>query len=335
MNYETFKTTTVASIQKHFGTSASVSVHTITKNNNIHLDGLTIQSDSVNISPTIYLNYYYDDYLAGKPFSSILEDILTAYHRNRPAQSLDLSFFTDFQKVKYNIIYKLIHYDRNESLLKDLPHFRFLDLAVVFCCLLTDTGSCNATILIHNHHLDFWHITSNELYELAAKNTPVLLPFEFKNMEEVLKTLYPEISAETSDTASEPELPMYVLTNHSKLYGASCILYPNVLSNFAKKMNCDFYILPSSIHEVLLLPKEADSDIYDLNMMIHEVNDTQVQEEDILSDHVYCYERASGFICLPAMHEDSGTDSYTLPPNFSMRNPSPCPEASGYSTLLY
>ena len=103
-----------------------------------------------------------------------------------------------------------------------------------------------------------------------------------------------------------------------------------------QKMNCDFYILPSIIHEVLLLPKEeSEGDISELNLMIHDVNATQVQEEEILSDHVYCYERRSGFISIPAMHEDSGRDSYTLPLSSSMRSLCPCPETSNFSTLTY
>lgn len=327
MDYNTFKTSVIDSIQEHFGNHTAVSLHSITKNNNIHLDGLTIQDNSVNISPTIYLNYYYDDYLAGKSYSCIIEEILASYHKNRSTESLDLSFFTDYQKVKHNIIYKLIHYTRNEAMLKDLPHFRFLDLAVVFCCLLSDTEKGNATILIHNHHLSFWHVTAEDLYTLAINNTPLLLPFELRNMAEVLKTLYPEVSNETPDTAYDSELPMYVLTNTSKLYGASCILYPGVLSDFSQKHNCDFYIIPSSIHEVLLIPKKSETDYTDLNMMIQEVNATQVQEEEILSDHVYCYERSKGFLNLPNTTEDSGTTSDILSQNFSMKNLCPCPEA--------
>ena len=187
MNYETFKSSAVTSIQNYFGDNASVSLHPIIKNNNIRLDGLLIQDQSFNVTPTLYLNHYYEDYLSGKPFSSVLDDIVTAYQTHLPKENIDFSFFKDYEKIKYQIIYKLINYQQNQNLLKDVPYFRFLDLAVVFCCYLPDMPGGNATILIHNHHLELWHITADLLHDLAVKNTPILLPYEIAGMEDILK----------------------------------------------------------------------------------------------------------------------------------------------------
>lgn len=304
MNYETFKSSAVSSIQSYFGENATVTLHSITKNNNIQLDGLMIQSSSLNISPTIYLNYYYEDYLAGKSLSSVFDEIISSYQEHLPPENMDLSFFTDYHKAKYHIIYKLINYSQNAELLTDVPHFRFLDLAVVFCCYLTDdvSGTCgNATILIHNHHLSFWNITADLLYELAIKNTPILLPYDLKSMEDVLQSLCPDFNVSKNNTdyctdESNETPPMYVLTNTEKLYGASAILYPDILASFAELIDSDLYILPSSIHEVLLLPKHKITNPSELDNIIREVNTSQVLKEDILSDHAYRFERASGFI---------------------------------------
>lgn len=299
MNYETFKSSAVTSIQNYFGDNASVSLHPIIKNNNIRLDGLLIQDQSFNVTPTLYLNHYYEDYLSGKPFSSVLDDIVTAYQTHLPKENIDFSFFKDYEKIKYQIIYKLINYQQNQNLLKDVPYFRFLDLAVVFCCYLPDMPGGNATILIHNHHLELWHITADLLHDLAVKNTPILLPYEIAGMEDILKKLCPAFCLQPSEPDSFTKLPsMYVLTNTEKLYGASALLYPDVVSRFADTIHHDLYILPSSIHEVLLLPKETDADSEALNLIIQEVNTSQVPKEEILSDHVYIFERACGFITL-------------------------------------
>lgn len=300
MNYETFKSSAVTSIQNYFGENTSVSLHPIIKNNNIQLDGLLIQDPSRNISPTIYLNHYYEDYLSGKPLSSVFDDIILAYQNNIPKENIDFSFFMDYDKVKYQIIYKLINYKKNQNLLNDVPHFRFLDLAIVFCCYLPSMPNGNATILIHNHHLGIWKITADTLYELAIKNTPILLPHEIAGMEDTLKKLCPEFCFLPSKATITTALPsMYVLSNTEKLYGASALLYPDVVSYFADSIHHDLYILPSSIHEVLLLPKENDSDdISNLNLIIQDVNATQVPKEEILSDHVYIFERTVGFITL-------------------------------------
>lgn len=304
MNYETFKSSAVSSLQSYFGENATVTLHPVTKNNSVLLDGLMIQNSSVNISPTIYLNYYYEDYLAGKPLASVFDEIIASYQDNLPQNDMDLSFFTDYHKVKYHIIYKLINYDQNAELLTDVPHFRFLDLAVVFCCYLPDNASGttgNATILIHNHHLGLWNATADLLYELAAKNTPILLPHDLKSMEDVLQSLCPDYDISQNHTdyaASESDAvpSMYVLTNTEKLYGASAILYPDILTSFADFINSDLYILPSSIHEVLLLPKNSLTNSTELDHIIQEVNASQVLKEDILSDHAYCFTRTSGFI---------------------------------------
>lgn len=300
MNYETFKSSAVTSIQKYFGDNTTVSLHSIMKNNNIRLDGLTIQNPTINISPTIYLNYYYDDYVGGKSFPSIVDDIITAYQEHLPRENMDLSFFTDYNKVKYHIIYKLIHFEQNQELLKDVPHFRFLDLAIVFCCFIPNTPNGNATILIHNHHLSFWDVTAEALYELAKKNTPILLPYELKSMEEVLNSMCSGMAELLHDSPEDSEeLPkMYVLTNKLKLYGASCMLYPNVLADFAKSKASDLYIIPSSIHEILLIPKEKHTNLSDLNHIIQEVNTSQVLEEEVLSDHAYYFDRATGLVSL-------------------------------------
>lgn len=296
MNYEKFKTTTVSSLQQHFGEQAAVSLHSIIKNNNIHLDGLTIYDSSVNISPTLYLNDYYQDYLAGRPFDDVLKDIIEAYQKHIPKESMDFSFFTDYHKVKFQIIYKLINYEQNQILLKDVPHFRFLDLAVVFCCFLPDTPNGAASILIHHSHLKFWNIGAEQLYELATTNTPILLPYTIDSMENTLKSLCPKLWEEAHESQTKESVMMYVLSNSEKLYGASAILYPDVLSYFAGKLNCDFYILPSSIHEVLLLPIQPDTTPYELNCIIRDVNQSHVLKEEILSDHVYIFRQNLGFV---------------------------------------
>lgn len=301
MNYETFKHAIAASVQNYFGKETSITLHPIIKNNNVTLDGLTIQEQSVNISPTIYLNYYYEDYQKGKKLTTIRDEILQAYQNSRSSENMDLSFFTDYQKVKYRIVYKIIHYEKNKKLLENIPHFPYLDFAIVFCCLLLNNPGGNATILIHNHHLDYWHITAKQLFSLAQKNTPTLLPTEIKSMEDILKEYCSELPVFTdaglqSSCIQTPSVPMYVLTNTVKLFGASCILYPQVLSDFAQKMQSDLYVIPSSIHEVLLIPAREEKDSRYFNHMIQDVNSSQVQDEEILSDHVYYFSRKDGLL---------------------------------------
>lgn len=290
MTYQEFKQHISHVIQAELGSSVKVTVQEIIKNNNTRLDGLTILSNQLNISPTIYLNYYYSQYQKGKPLSKIYQDILSTYEESKPKDSIDISFFTDYEKVKSRIVFKLVNYERNRELLERIPHYRYLDLAIVFYCLLEVNDTGNATILIYKHHLAFWHITKDDLYALAMENTPKLLTYDLKNMTEVLNGLFQAEFAEALDMTPNT-FPMYVLSNRSKLNGSGCILYKNLLQSFAQKLNSDLYILPSSIHEVLIIPVEKADSAKELSDMVKEVNATQLSNEEILSDHVYYYSR--------------------------------------------
>lgn len=304
MTYQQFLTEIQLQIHSLFDTDVTIQLHKIQKNNGVTLDGLTILQKGCNISPTIYLNDYYKEYQAGKSIHNIILHIREIYRAYRPSSSVDVAFFTNFENVRHRILFKLIHYQKNEELLKEIPHFRYLDFAVVFYCLLSSSSQGNATILIRSTHLSYWNITTDELYSYALENTPAQLPADFEPLMPLLNKLMP-MPFPSDIMEEESETPLYVLTNKARLYGASCILYPNLLESIADKLTCDFYLIPSSIHEFLILPVLPGTCIQDLNAMIHEVNSTQVEEEEILSDHAYFYSRSEKL--LTSMPEEGST----------------------------
>lgn len=195
-------------------------------------------------------------------------------------------------------MFKLINYEQNKNLLQKIPHIKILDLAIIFNCLVDADETGNATILIYNQHLSLWNITKDDLYHLAMKNTPALLTYELRDMSDVLIELMAGVPCNSMKEEFEYMVPTYVLSNKSKLNGSGCIFYHNLLHNLCEKLECDLYILPSSIHEVILIPA-YDHDSYDeLTSMVKEVNSTQLSKEEILSDHVYFYSRETGQISM-------------------------------------
>ena len=295
MNYQEFKNQLLELLGKEFGQDITLTVQDIVKNNGIHQDGLTVITESLKVSPTIYLNHFFRQYEKGKPMAEICHDILCIYRENRPLNNIDISFFTNYDNVKSHIIFKLINYQKNDRLLQDVPHLRLLDLAVVFCCLLKSDYTGNATILIHNHHLHYWNITTDDLFALAQDNTPRLLKPELRNMADVLCELFCARSPQKTP-ADVSSSNMYVLTNESKLNGAVCILYPDLLRRFADTHDSDVYILPSSVHEVMLISARVKSTPKELNAMVEEVNCSQLMPEEVLSNHAYYYDRQTGQI---------------------------------------
>lgn len=273
-------------VQEFCKEEVSVETKKITKNNGIVLDGLIIMKKGRNISPTIYLQDYYEQYRSGKEIGAIVYEIVRLYEAQQIEDSFDMTFFTDYSTVKSRIVYKLVHYERNRQLLKEIPHIPYLDLAVVFYCMLSNDTLGNATILIYDNHCKLWNVTTEELYETARQNTERMLPKELKSMEEILQEL-PEEDTE----GMHMRTPMYVLSNRMKLFGAAAILYHNLLHDFAAMLGKDLYILPSSVHEVILIPDSGDINPKYLEEMVNEVNVTQVEVQEILSDRVYKYVR--------------------------------------------
>lgn len=268
-------------------TGKQVRVQKINKNNGLVLDGLTIIAEGVNIAPTIYLNDYYEDYLSDGAVA-VAKRIIATYEANKPKESVDISFFMDIEKVSPKIKMKLINYEKNKELLEQVPHIRFLDLAIEFMVVLK--SNCDngfASILIYNHHLNFWNMDAEDLFKLAMKNTAN--DFEIIPMRSVIEAIMDEESA--GIIMDNAEIEMSILTNHYRLQGAFGMLHKEILNQYMKETKADkVWIIPSSIHETLLIPSDMMPDAEYVKGMVKEVNATQVQPEEILSDNVYVYD---------------------------------------------
>lgn len=306
MNYEEFLACVQQKVAEIVGKEGKVSVSHVFKNNGVELDGLIIMMNGSNISPTIYLNNYFEEYGLGKPVEEIIDMIMEVFEENKDKLSICADYFMNFENIKDRIVYKLINYEQNKKLLENVPYKKMLDLAVVFYCLLEQGASGNATALIYNNHMMTWNVDEEEIYEKALENTPRLLKSEIRRMEDIIRELFmqdndiseDECRAMMEEIDVERQADMYVLTNSSKINGAACILYEDVLSEFADKINSDLFILPSSIHEVIIVPKAGGLEKSQLCDMVSEVNSDGVAHDEVLSDNVYIYNRGDNFISL-------------------------------------
>ena len=198
-----------------------------------------------------------------------------------------------FENIKERIVYKLVNYEKNEDLLKTVPHKKFLDLAVVYYISIKEDIFESASILINNTHLELWGKTMEDIDRLAKENSPRILKPELKSMAQTLMEIIRHEKKKPEDIDEDvlSDCGMYVLSNEKKQFGASAILYDNVIKDFSESLNSDLYILPSSVHEVIMIPSILVDSVDKLNEMICEVNATQVPLIDILSNHSYYYSR--------------------------------------------
>ena len=284
MTYNQFIRTIENRVREGFENNIEVCTHAVLKNNGTIRQGILFKETGINISPTIYLEEYYQRMLGGESIEEIVKEILRVYRKVRFNESMDADFIQEYSQIKEKIIYRLINRDANEKLLEDVPHGEYLDLAVVYYLLLDVTEYGTASMLIHNSHIQSWGVDARELHQEACKNTGRLLPYEFMTMNAALESL-------TNIKLSEEEDILYILSNKHKSYGSAAMLYSGCLEGIGMYLKGNYYILPSSIHEVVVISEEDSPGRERLRTMVENVNETQMEEEDILSNHIYYYDR--------------------------------------------
>lgn len=300
MEYREFLENVRKEVESRYDSNVSVTLNHVMKNNGTELDGITIMEKDKNIAPTIYINSFYDRYREGVSLKAVVSEIIRIYNQNKNSININADYFENYENVRKTIVYKLVNYQKNKKLLEDVPYKRVLDLAVVFYCLIEQRKGVSATALIHNEHLRIWNVTEDEIYNDALKNTPVLLAGSIVPMSKILSEIAGTAPVDNDEKVCEytGEDILYVLTNSSRVNGAACILYDNLLKKFANDVHSDLYILPSSVHEVIIVPKKNAFDKSELADMVREVNEQGVSQDEILSDNVYEYNRKNGFITM-------------------------------------
>lgn len=284
MDFNEFVEKIVEILHEKMGEEYEIKVTKVTKNNDIRLTGVIMMRETDKVSPTIYLEQPYMQYSEGTELHEIADRIVTLYEAQMKDIHLDMNFFGEFAYVKDRIFHKLINYGQNKNLLKDVPHLKWRDLAIVFYYSMEEESLGRASILIHNNHMDMWEQTADTLYQTAQHNMR-------KSMPELLVPMQELINDMTGSRLEEKDVRMYVLTNKEKMYGASAMLYSDEISKLAARLDSDLLILPSSVHEVLLLLDDREQNYGFYRQMVEEVNTTQVEPEEILSYSLYRYNR--------------------------------------------
>lgn len=287
----------------HYGEDYNVATYPVPKNNGTFKTGLVIMDNQVNITPTIYLDGFYTRFSQGEPMDTLCEEIIELYEENRLVADFDMSMVRCFDRVQDVICLRLVNAKMNKELLKNVPHVLFHDLAIVFYILLARDSHELATIMIQNKFLSIWQVTIEELYQRAICNTKRCFDIEVTPVfDMVLKAFAGDMTEKQKAElyallgADAGRVPLYVVTNQEKMFGANVLLNTEFLKGFANELDSDLYIIPSSIHEVLVIPASTDAELCILKEMVNEVNRTDVPEEQILSNSVYIYRRATDLV---------------------------------------
>lgn len=283
-------------VQREMGDGYEVKIQHVTKNNGVELTGLMVSDPTRNIAPTIYLDSMYEDVKSG---GRTIDDCtgLAAYNlRNgMPQKKINMDFFTDWAQVKDKICFRLVNAEANRELLSQVPHEGFKDLAVTFFYPFEHDEVGKGSILIRNEHAERWGVSEKDLMEAAKVNTPKIFPPRCVPMVDMLVQMIsngPAGEAELPERPFQEEaFPMHVLTNGDRTYGAGVMMYDEYLAKVAEAAGCDLYVIPSSVHELIVLPKDDGMKGEVLRDMVREVNETQVDAQDRLTNSLYVYDR--------------------------------------------
>ena len=299
-NFETFKDELISILEDRLDPGYTLRTDMIKKHNGINKTGLTLQKgiEDSGIAPTIYVEDLYKEY-NGYNMTSIVEETLSNLVI-RSDVSVDLDNVMSLDYIKENAYLKVINTESNYDYLMDKPYISlegFEDLSAVVILrvdITTDNGDLNGNTVVDDSMLEILDISKSELFEIAKANSMEKDPARFESMRTVLmKNMGITEDDPMADFFPPDDGKMNVLMNKSMMFGASTIMYDGIMEDIHGKLGEDFVIIPSSIHEVIIIPESVAPVREELLGLIREVNAGVVDSADKLSDNAYMYSGAT------------------------------------------
>ena len=271
---------------------AEIKLQEVEKNNGLKLTGITIPNGDQRIVPTIYLDSLYQEYINGKDVDSCVGDVADMrIEAQGKAEFLDMGVpdIFDYEKMKDKLQMRICDKEWNTDRLADKVVTEHGDFAAYYAVNLEENGEGISSIPVTVSLMNEWGVSVEQIQAdamMADRNRGVVL----MNMNEIIKSMIfgeePEnLLNEKLDIETMRE-PMFCLTNAQKMNGASLLLQEDIRKQIGECLGSDYFVLPSSIHEVLILPDNGLFEVPELNAMVKEVNETQVERQEQLSDKV-------------------------------------------------
>ena len=295
MDYENFKEIFVDDLRDKLyesGADVRVEVHNVNKLNESY-EAVTVTPEDSNVGVNIGIDKFYEALDNGKSYDEVLDkavDVVNNGLRQRP--EFDIDSLSDYSQMKEKLAMEVVSTETNKEMLETVPHKDIEDMAVVYRFVLSSDDTGRASILVTNQLLDSMGVSPEQLHADAMENAPQIKPVEIKGMSEVMAEMMGVEQAEMLGiipVGPEGE-QIYVATVPDKVHGAGVLAYQDFMDKAAERAGGDFFILPSSIHEILIVPDNGKMGLKELEAMVKEVNETQVSPADKLTDSVYHYD---------------------------------------------
>ena len=308
MNFENFKEQFVEDVKQALyekDLDVRVSTHSIDKPNESY-ESMTVTPEGSNIGVNVNINRFYEAYENGAPYEEIVSKAVDVTERGiQERPQVNVEELADYNFMKDKLAMEVVSVEANADLLQNIHHHDIEDMAVIYRCVLSHENEGMASVVVTNNMLEMMNVTPEQLHADALANAPEIRPAVISGMSEVLREMMGDEQFDMigMDISPADEM-MYVATVPDKMHGAGVIAYQGFLDDAADKIGGDFYVLPSSIHEILLVKDDGNMDFHQLEAMVHEVNSTQVAPEEKLTDNVYHYDSKDHVFELADKFED-------------------------------
>ena len=305
MEYEKFKEQFVEDLKERLeagGEKFSVDLNAVQKMNQ-NYEAVTVKPEDAIIGVNLNMTEIYERYDRGMSYDTLVREVAEKADRalhDRP--DFNLEALQDYDQMKEKLSMEVVSAERNADLLEKVPHKNMEDMAVVYRFVLDSDSDGRGSILVTNQLMDNYGITAEQLHADALQYAPVMRPAVIQTMAE---TLLEMMGPEAKDMIPVlPDDPLFVATVPDKIQGAGVLAYQDFMEQAAERVGGDFFILPSSIHEILLVRDDGTFDINHLEDMVKQVNETEVAPEDLLTDSVYHYDSKEKVFELAEKYEE-------------------------------
>ena len=287
MDFETFMNEAIKEMRDRFP-DFDISKQEVSKLQGESYTGMAVRPENSEIGATLNLQ----DFYKALGFGMFLEDVMDSIERSvvsavRHMPHYDARVLEDYDRMKDALTVDLVPVAGNEEKLAQIPHKNVEDMALVYRFEEESSVYGSASILVTNEMLAVYDITADQLHEDAMKAAVQNRPAKLHNMNDVMRDMMGDMSGLVP--MNEPS-PLWVATVEGGQNGAGVIQYPGFLDQAAEALGGDFYVLPSSVHEVLLVADDGSMEIGYLEEMVRSVNETEVSPAERLSDNVYHYD---------------------------------------------
>ena len=285
-------------IKKLIGEEYKVEIYRTEKVNIEKVHALVIFNSEDKVSPTFYIEKFYKKYQQGKAtIQEMAESIVHTYQCNTNLFRLQKDF-NNGEWMKEHLFLQLINSSKNRKLLQNSVYMDFGEFALVLYVMVSNDEEGLYKLKVTTDMCQRFGWNEKDILNYALENTMHLFPYNVSTLHELLQKavnsigIFPDMNIPKVPGAPE----ITVLTNNVCVNGATAIFYPGVLKEIAEKRGTSLFLLPSSIHEFIIMEDDGICNPEELKYMVQEVNGSAVPPEEVLSDDIYYYGLNSGIL---------------------------------------